>query len=60
VTCSSVTRCGHTRKIRNAGVEADLHVYEGISHGEYAAPFDRPEVADHYRELSAFLLRHLA
>jgi epsilon-lactone hydrolase len=48
------------RKIRNAGVEADLHVYEGISHGEYLAPFDRPEVMDHYRELGAFLLCHLA
>jgi acetyl esterase/lipase len=48
------------RKIRNAGVEADLHVYEGISHGECAWPPDRPEVIDHYRDLSAFLRSHLA
>ena len=31
------------RKLRSAGVEADLNVYESLSHGEYLAVIDSPE-----------------
>jgi epsilon-lactone hydrolase len=43
------------RKLRRAGVEADLHVYEGHSHGDYAL-YDTQE---HLNELNAFLRKHL-
>ncbi len=45
------------RKMRVAGVVADLNVYEGISHGEYIV--DSPESQQVYGELRTFLLRHL-
>ncbi len=47
------------RKLRKAGVVADLHVYEGQSHGDYAWLPKTPEAKEHFQELSAFLLRHL-
>lgn len=47
------------RKLRRAGVEADLHIYEGQSHGDYIAMWNAPESAEHYAELNAFLLKHL-
>jgi acetyl esterase/lipase len=46
-------------KLRRAGVEADLHVYEGHSHGDYVLQFNAPETAEHLTELNAFLVRHL-
>jgi acetyl esterase/lipase len=48
----------HT-KIRAAGVVADLLVYEGVSHGDYAFEPTSPESLMTYAELNAFLLRHL-
>ena len=48
------------RKLRRAGVEADLHIYEGQSHGDYIAMWDAPESAEHYAELNAFVLKHLS
>ncbi len=45
------------RKMRVAGVVADLHVYEGVSHGEYT--LDSPEMDQVFGELGEFLLRHL-
>jgi epsilon-lactone hydrolase len=49
------------RRLRAAGVVADLHVYEGFSHGDYDVfPPDTPECAEHYKELNAFLLNHLS
>jgi len=48
------------RRLRRAGVEADLHIYEGQSHGDYIALWNAPESAEHYAELNAFLLEHLA
>jgi acetyl esterase/lipase len=48
------------RKLRKAGVAADLHVYEGMAHADYIAMTDTPESAEHYAELNAFLSRHLA
>ena len=47
------------RKLRNSGVEADLNVYEGLSHAEYAFVSDSPEHEATYRELAEFLGRHL-
>lgn len=47
------------RKLRRAGVEADLHIYEGQSHGDYVAVLNAPESAEHYSELNSFLLKHL-
>jgi len=48
------------RKLRRAGVEADLHIYEGQSHGDYIAFWNAPESAEHYAELNAFVLKHLS
>ena len=48
------------RKLREAGVEADLHVYEGVAHADYLLQAGTPEQAEHFRELDAFLTRHLA
>jgi epsilon-lactone hydrolase len=47
------------RKLRQAGVEADLHVYEGFAHADYVNFTDTPECAQHYAELNAFISRHL-
>lgn len=46
------------RALRRAGVGADLHIYEGQSHGEYMLR-DLPETREHFAELNAFLLGHL-
>jgi acetyl esterase/lipase len=48
------------RKLRAAGIRADLNVYEGLSHREYVTVSDAPESKEHYRELNAFLLEHLS
>ncbi len=47
------------RKMRVAGVVADLNVYEGVAHGDYVLPVDSPESQQAYGELGAFLLKHL-
>jgi len=47
------------RALRRAGVEADLNVYEGQSHGDYVAVMNAPESYEHYAELNAFILQHL-
>lgn len=47
------------RKLRRAGVEADLHVCEGQSHADYSSVWDSPESREHYAELNVFLLKHL-
>jgi acetyl esterase/lipase len=48
------------RKLRRAGVEADLNVYEGQSHADFVLAWDTPEAREHLREVDAFLVRHLA
>ena len=48
----------HT-KMRAAGVVADLLVFEGVSHGDYAFEPASPESMQTYAELNTFLLRHL-
>ena len=48
----------HT-KLRAAGVTADLLVFEGVSHGDYAFEATSPESSLAYSELDTFLLQHL-
>ena len=47
------------RKLRIAGVEADLNVYEGFSHADHAGLQNSPESQQAFGELVAFLARHL-
>lgn len=54
----SNTARAHTA-LRAAGAVADLLVYEGASHGDYALEADSPESQQTYSELNAFLLQHL-
>ena len=48
------------RKMRQAGVVADLHVFEGQSHAQYAGDPDAPETKEHFGELTNFFDRYLA
>ena len=47
------------RKLRQAGVEASLQVFEGQSHAQYYADAYGPETKEHFAELTAFFDRHL-
>ncbi len=47
------------RRLRQAKVEAQLEVYEGVSHGQYAIDHTAPETAEALGEIAAFLDRHL-
>jgi acetyl esterase/lipase len=47
------------RKLRQAGVVAELNVYEGVSHADYAVVADSAESRQVFEELGEFLLRHL-
>jgi monoterpene epsilon-lactone hydrolase len=48
------------RKLRQAGVVTDLHVFEGQSHAQYAGDPDAPETREHFGELTAFFEKYLA
>lgn len=48
------------RELRRAGVEADLNVYEGQSHADYAVAFGTPESEEHYQALGEFFYGYLA
>jgi monoterpene epsilon-lactone hydrolase len=47
------------RKLRSTGVEADLHVYEGMSHADYLVSFPGPEARDALGEIAKFFGGHL-
>lgn len=47
------------RKLREAGVTADLNVYEAMSHAGYMIVANSPESEQVYAELGDFLLEHL-
>ena len=47
------------RKLRDAGVVADLHVYEGMSHAGYLVSPQTPESLNMYDEIEAFINQHL-
>ncbi len=48
------------RKLRQAGVEAALHVYEGQAHGQYSRDDTAPETKEAFGEISLFFDQHLA
>ena len=48
------------RKLRQAGIVSDLHVFEGQSHAQYAGDPFAPETKEHFGELAAFFDKHLA
>ena len=47
------------RKLREAGVEASLQVFEGMSHAQYLFNADAPETHAAFREIALFLDAHL-
>lgn len=47
------------RKLRQAGVEAVLQVYEGQSHGQYGRDDTAPETREAFGEIAGFFDRHL-
>lgn len=47
------------RKLRQAGVVSDLHVFEGQSHAQYAGDPYAPETKEHFGELAAFFDKYL-
>ncbi|MCJ2015773.1 alpha/beta hydrolase [Methylobacterium sp. J-076] len=42
------------RKLREAGIPADLHVFEGMSHAQYLAAPDSPETKQVFGEMTRF------
>lgn len=48
------------RKLRDAGVVADLVVFEGMSHAQYMFNADAQETRQHFADLRTFFDRHLA
>ena len=47
------------RKLRQAGVEAELHVYEGQSHAHYMRDVEAPETKEAFEEIARFFGKHL-
>jgi acetyl esterase/lipase len=47
------------RKLREAGVIADLIVFEGLSHAQYLFDANAPESKEHFAETAAFLDKYL-
>jgi len=48
------------RKLRQAGVEAALQVYEGMAHAHYIRDDSAPESKEVFEEIATFFDRHLA
>ena len=47
------------RKLRRAGVEAELNVYEGQSHAQYMGNADAPETREAFTDIARFFDAHL-
>jgi len=47
------------RKLRRAGVDADLQVFEGLSHAQYTISADAPETREAFEEIARFFDRHM-
>ena len=47
------------RKLRRAGVEAELQVYEGMSHAQYNFDPYAPETKEVFTEIARFFDKHL-
>ena len=48
------------RKLRRAGVVADLNVYEGQSHAQYSFNMNAPETTEAFTDIAKFFDRYLA
>ena len=48
------------RKLRRAGVEAELQVFEGLSHAQFIFDPTAPETREIFAEIARFFDRHLA
>jgi acetyl esterase/lipase len=48
------------RKLREAGVEASLQVFEGMSHAQYQFDASAPETKEAFTEIARFLDGHMA
>jgi acetyl esterase/lipase len=48
------------RKLRQCGVDAELHVFEAVSHAQYLSSFPSPESIDALKEVARFFDEHLA
>jgi acetyl esterase/lipase len=47
------------RKLRQAGIEAQLQIYEGQSHAHYIRDDSSPETKEVFEEISGFFSKHL-
>jgi acetyl esterase/lipase len=47
------------RKLREAGVEAQLEVFEGLSHAQYQVDDRIPETKEAFGEITEFFDKHL-
>ena len=48
------------RKLRQAGVEADLQLYEGLSHAQHLSSPTAPVTREVFSEITRFFDAHLA
>jgi acetyl esterase/lipase len=47
------------RNLRRSGVEADLQVFEGLSHAQYTINPDAPETREAFEEIARFFDRYM-
>ncbi len=47
------------RKLRRAGVDAELNVYEGMSHAQYGFDMNAPETKEAFTDIARFFDKHL-
>ena len=47
------------RKLKDAGVEAELNVFEAMSHGNYSVDDTAPETHQAFGDIAHFFDRHL-
>lgn len=47
------------RKLRAAGVPAELHVFEGMAHADYLIAYGSPESKEALKEIGVFFEKHL-
>lgn len=47
------------RKLRAAGVAAELHVFEGMAHADYLVAYGTPESKEALKEIAAFFEKYL-
>jgi acetyl esterase/lipase len=48
------------RKLRQAGVEVALQVFEGQSHAQFLYDFNAPETKEAFEEIAQFFDKHLS